>query len=473
MKTKTRFAPSPTGFLHIGGARTALFSWLYAKRCQGEFVLRIEDTDRERSTDESVQAILDGMAWLQLGHDEGPYYQTARFDLYKRLVQKLLDEGKAYKCYCSKERLTQLRETQVENKSAFRGYDGCCRDLTDAPMGVDDFVIRFRNPQDGDVVFDDAVQGQVSYSNSQLDDLIIARADGVPTYNFTVVVDDMDMGITHVIRGDDHLNNTPRQINLYKALGVEPPIFAHVPMIMDEGGKKLSKRTGAASVMYYRDEGYLPEAVLNYLVRLGWSHGDQEVFSIAEMQSLFDLKDINKSSSSLNISKLDWLNQHYMKELDAEYVAQQLKWHFDSAGIDTSAGPSLAAIVKTHCDRAKTLKEMAAVSAFFYQEFAEYDAKAAKKALRGVALEPLTAVKEELSALTGWTAAEVHNVIEKVCEKLEVGMGKVGQPLRVAVAGCGASPSIDITLEMLQKEKTIQRIDRAIAYINQRMQGES
>ena len=470
MKVKTRFAPSPTGFLHIGGARTALFSWLYAKKCQGEFVLRIEDTDRERSTDESVQAILDGMSWLRLDHDEGPYYQTQRFDRYKELVQKLLEEGKAYKCYCSKERLEKLREEQVENKSAFRGYDGHCRDLENEQEG--DYVIRFRNPQEGDVVFDDAVQGTVTYSNSQLDDLIIARADGTPTYNFTVVVDDMDMGITHVIRGDDHLNNTPRQINMYEALGAETPVFAHVPMIMDEGGKKLSKRTGAASVMFYRDEGYLPEAVLNYLVRLGWSHGDQEVFTMDEMQSLFEIKDINKSASSLNISKLDWLNQEYMKEMDSEYVGEQLKWHFDQAGIDTANGPSLAQIVETHSDRAKTLKEMAAVSTFFYQDFEEYDEKAAKKALRGVALEPLQEVKAACEAITDWNAENLHKMVEDVCAKLEVGMGKVGQPLRVAVAGSGASPSIDITLEMLGKDKTIARVEKAIEFVKARMEAQ-
>ncbi len=470
MKVKTRFAPSPTGFLHIGGARTALFSWLYAKKCGGEFVLRIEDTDRERSTEESVQAILDGMSWLKLDHDEGPYYQTQRFDRYKELVQKLLDEGKAYKCYCSKERLEKLRDEQVENKSDFRGYDGCCRDLTEAP--AESNVIRFCNPQEGDVVFDDAVQGTVTYSNSQLDDLIIARADGTPTYNFTVVVDDMDMEITHVIRGDDHLNNTPRQINMYEALGGKIPVFAHVPMIMDEGGKKLSKRTGASSVMFYRDEGYLSEAVLNYLVRLGWSHGDQEVFTMEEMQSLFDIADINKSSSSLNISKLDWLNQEYMKEMDSEYVGEQLKWHFDQAGIDISNGPSLAQIVDTHSERAKTLKEMAAASTFFYQDFEEYDEKAAKKALRGVALEPLQEVKAACEAISDWKAEALHQMVEGVCAKLEVGMGKVGQPLRVAVAGSGASPSIDITLEMLGKEKTIARVEKAIEFVKARMEAQ-
>lgn len=470
MTIKTRFAPSPTGFLHIGGARTALFCWLYARKMGGEFVLRIEDTDLERSTQESVDAIFDGMNWLNLNWDEGPFYQTKRFDRYKELVQKLLDEGKAYKCYCSKERIEKLREEQVEKKSAFRGYDGRCRDLTEPPADAENFVIRFKNPKEGDVVFDDAVQGQVKYSNSQLDDLIIARADGTPTYNFTVVVDDMDMEITHVIRGDDHLNNTPRQINLYKALGATPPTFAHVPMILDEGGKKLSKRTGAASVMFYRDEGYLPEAVINYLVRLGWSHGDQELFTLDEMISLFDIKDINKSASALNQSKLDWINQHYIKNMPPEKVAAALKWHFEQAGVDISKGPSLESIIETHADRAKTLVEMCQQSKFFYVDFDDYDPGAAKKALRGVALEPLGAVKAKLEVLNDWKAEPVHHVIEEVCAELEVGMGKVGQPLRVAVAGCGASPSIDITLEMLGKDKTIQRIDCALEYIKQRMQ---
>ncbi|MGA9575627.1 MAG: glutamate--tRNA ligase, partial [Lysobacterales bacterium] len=315
MTIRTRFAPSPTGYLHVGGARTALFAWLQARANNGIFILRIEDTDLERSTPESVQAILDGMEWLGLDADEGPIYQTDRFGRYAEVVQQLLDEDKAYHCYCSKDRLETLREQQMKEGIKPR-YDGKCRHLDSAPPGIKP-VVRFRNPQTGNVVFGDLVRGTINISNNELDDLIIARPDGSPTYNFTVVVDDMDMQITHVIRGDDHINNTPRQINIYAALGAEPPLFAHVPMILGDDGARLSKRHGAVSVMQYRDDGYLPQALLNYLVRLGWSHGDQEVFSIDEMVALFDIKDVNRKASAFNTDKLDWLNQHYMKSLPA------------------------------------------------------------------------------------------------------------------------------------------------------------
>jgi glutamyl-tRNA synthetase len=324
---RTRFAPSPTGYLHIGGARTALFSWLFARRHGGAFILRIEDTDLERSTPESIQAIIDGMAWLNLDYDEGPFYQMQRMDRYREVIQQLLDGGHAYRCYCSKERLDQLREAQMVDKQKPR-YDGCCRDAqpndSNAPH-----VIRFRNPLEGDVVFDDQVFGPIAVSNAELDDLIIARTDGTPTYNFTVVVDDWDMQITHVIRGTDHINNTPRQINILKALGAEVPQYAHVPMILGEDGKRLSKRHGAVSVLQYRDEGFLPEAVLNYLVRLGWSHGDQEVFSREEMMQLFDLEHVNKSPAAVNTEKLAWLNQHYLKEAEPASLVQPFEWQLE------------------------------------------------------------------------------------------------------------------------------------------------
>jgi len=465
MKVKTRFAPSPTGYLHIGGARTALFSYLYARRHGGTFVLRIEDTDLERSTREAVNAILEGMSWLGLEYDEGPFYQTQRFDRYKEVIQQLLKEGKAYYCFCSKERLEKLREEQMAQKIKPR-YDACCRDLGRVPQPGEEAVVRFKNPVDGEVVVEDRVKGRVVFQNTELDDLIIARGDGTPTYNFTVVVDDMDMEITHVIRGDDHLNNTPRQMNILRALGVEPPVYAHVPMILDEQGKKLSKRTGAASVMEYRDMGYLPEAVLNYLVRLGWSHGDQEIFSLDEMISLFDIEDLNGAASSLNLSKLAWLNQHYMRTLDPQYVARHLRPHLAKFDIDPAEGPAPERVVQVMADRAKTLAEMAAASVFFYKEPQEYDEKAARKNLGADARAVLAELRQRLAAVEEWVAPAIHDVVNAVAESGGLGMGKVAQPLRVAVCGGPVSPPIDVTLEVVGRESTLRRIDRAIAYID-------
>lgn len=465
MKVRTRFAPSPTGYLHIGGARTALFCWLYARHHGGDFVLRIEDTDRERSTPEAVQAILDGMAWLQLDADEGPFYQTQRFDRYREVVQQLLDEGKAYHCYCTREELEEMRAQQMARKEKPR-YDGRCRSHTEPRPGVDP-VVRFRNPLEGEVVVKDHVRGTVVFRNEELDDLIIARSDGTPTYNFCVVVDDMDMQITHVIRGDDHLNNTPRQINIFRALGAEPPEFAHLPMILGPDGAKLSKRHGAVSVMEYRNDGFLPEAVRNYLVRLGWSHGDQEIFSTEEMIRLFDIADVNHSASAINPDKLAWLNQHYIKEGDPQRLGEELGWHFERMGVDTSNGPALADVVRANAERAKTLKEMAENSVFFYQDFEEYEEKAARKNLQPDAVEPLTRLKEGLAALEEWKAPAIHDAVNAVAEALELKLGKVAQPLRVAVAGKGVSPPIDITLELLGREKSIERIERAIGHIVQ------
>ncbi|MBA1146951.1 glutamate--tRNA ligase [Ectothiorhodospiraceae bacterium WFHF3C12] len=464
MTVKTRFAPSPTGFLHIGGARTALFSWLYARRHGGRFVLRVEDTDRERSTEEAVNAILEGMAWLGLDYDEGPFYQTESFDRYREVLDKLLEEGHAYRCYCSRERLDALREEQQARKEKPR-YDGRCRNLTEPPQGAGDPVIRFRSPQEGQTLIDDRVRGRVSFDNAELDDLIIARADGSPTYNFTVVVDDMDMGITHVIRGDDHLNNAPRQANILKALGVTPPVYAHIPMILDENGKKLSKRTGAASVMDYRDQGFLPEAVVNYLVRLGWSHGDQEIFSLDEMVSLFDIDEINASASSLNPSKLLWLNQHYLKTSDPAHVARHLAWHLGTLGVDPDDGPALEALVDAQAERSKTLVEMARNSLFFYCEPEGYDEKAARKNFKGEASTVLARVREALAGLDDWDASAIHGVVEGVAEELELKMGKVAQPIRVAVSGGPVSPPIDQTLALLGKATTLRRLDAAVSHI--------
>ncbi|MCO7226030.1 glutamate--tRNA ligase [Pleionea sp. CnH1-48] len=468
MSVITRFAPSPTGYLHVGGARTALYSWLHAKKNNGQFVLRIEDTDRERSTDEAVQAILDGMKWLQLEHDLGPYYQTQRFDRYKEVIQQLLDEDKAYPCFCSRERLDELREQQMANKEKPR-YDGCCRKLAADERDMSQpHVIRFKNPETGAVVWDDAVKGEISINNEELDDLIIARTDGTPTYNFTVVVDDWDMGITEVIRGDDHVNNTPRQINIFEALGAKVPTYAHVAMILGDDGKKLSKRHGAVSVMQYRDDGYLPQAVLNYLVRLGWSHGDQEVFSVEQMIELFDIQNINKAASAFNTEKLNWLNQHYMKELPADEVLSHLEWHLNEQKLDVTNGPVVTELLPVFADRVKTLKEMVASIRYFYEDFQGFDEKAAKKHLRPVAKEPLQQIKERLAVLDDWSEAPLQQAIDDTAEALQVGMGKVGMPLRVAVTGSGMSPNLDITLKWIGKERALKRIDLALDFISQR-----
>lgn len=463
MTIRTRFAPSPTGYLHVGGARTALFSWLFARKHGGTFVLRIEDTDLERSTPESVNAILEGMAWLGLGHDEGPFYQTHRFDRYKALIQKLLDEGKAYHCYCSKEELDQMREEQMARKEKPR-YDGRCRHRQEPRVGVSP-VVRFLNPDEGEVVIDDLVKGRIVVRNAELDDLIIARSDGSPTYNFTVVVDDLDMKITHVIRGDDHVNNTPRQMNILKALGGEMPLYGHLPMILGSDGARLSKRHGAVSVLQYRDDGFLPEALLNYLVRLGWSHGDQEIFSIDEMVEYFDVPAINHSPSSFNTEKLLWLNHHYLMHADPKHVATHLCWHLGQLGIDPTQGPDPIEVVKAQRERNKTLVDMANASAFFYRDFEAYDEKAAKKNLGQDTVPILTQLEDSLGSLQPWVKESIHDLIEATAGALEVKMGAVAQPLRVAVCGTSVSPPIDLTLEILGQEKSLERIRRAIRWI--------
>ena len=401
MPIRTRFAPSPTGLLHIGGVRTALFSWLYARRHAGKFILRIEDTDRERSTEEATQVILDGMQWLGLGHDEGPFYQTRRMDRYREVLAQFLQAGHAYRCYCSKEELETMRNAQLAAKQKPR-YDGTCRNRTEPRAGVDP-VVRFKNPLEGTVVVADVIHGNVVFDNTELDDLIIARSDGTPTYNFCVVVDDIDMNVTHVIRGDDHLNNTPRQINMLRALGAQTPVYAHVPMILGADGTKLSKRHGAVSVLQYRDEGYLPEALLNYLVRLGWSHGDQEVFSLEEMQRLFDIADVNKSASAFNPEKLLWLNQQHIMRATPERLAEYLKPQLAALGVAVTDDRKLLAVAKAQQERAKTLQEMAQNSVFFFRDFDGYDEKAAKKNLTAESVAPLRTVRDKLSALDEWT----------------------------------------------------------------------
>ncbi len=462
MQVITRFAPSPTGSLHIGGVRTALFSWLYARHHQGKFILRVEDTDRERSTDEAIDIILQGMEWLGLEHDGDIYYQTRRFDRYREVINQLLEQGDAYYCTCSKERLDALREEAMARGEKPR-YDGHCRGLN-----LDEGVVRFKNPIDGEVIVNDEIQGVVRFDNGELDDLIIARSDGTPTYNLTVVVDDMDMGITHVIRGDDHLNNTPRQMNIFKALNADCPTYAHIPMILGPDGRKLSKRDGAASVLEYRDQGYLPDALLNYLARLGWSHGDQEIFSSEELVSLFDIKDVNKSAASINPEKLLWLNQHYLKNSRNNEIAEQLMPIFKEMGVSIEVGPDLMDLIDVQKQRTDTLKQMAEQSVCYYQDFDEFDANAAKKHLRPVILQPMRTLRERFVSLKDWTNAPIKAQIENVAAEYEIGMGKLGQPLRVAVTGAGQSPNIDDTVRLVGKQKTLERLEKSIIFIENR-----
>ncbi len=463
MTVITRFAPSPTGYLHVGGARTALFSWLYARKHGGTFILRIEDTDLERSTQESVQAIFDGMAWLGLNYDTEPTFQTHNFPRYKEVIGQLLETGHAYYCDCSKEELEILREQQMAAKEKPR-YNGKCRDAN-KPQS-DKTVVRFKTPVDDAITIPDLVKGDITVANKELDDLVIARTDGSPTYNLTVVVDDMDMKITHVIRGDDHINNTPRQINILKALNAPLPEYAHLPMILGSDGARLSKRHGAVSVMQFRDEGYLPQALLNYLVRLGWSHGDQEIFSIDEMIEFFDLADVNGAASTFNMEKLLWLNHHYLMHSEPKEIVPHLVWHLAQLGIDAKHEEvDLIELVKAQRERCKTLVEMAIASVYFYREFENYDEKAAKKAFAEGSDKVLATLKTAFAKVPTWEAEALHDVVKNVAETLELGLGKVAQPLRVAICGSGVSPSIDVTLSLLGREKTLARLQRAISHI--------
>jgi len=465
MTIRTRFAPSPTGNLHLGGIRTALYSWLYARNRGGEFILRIEDTDQERSTKEATQLIIDSMDWLGLNYDAGPFYQTDRLDKYRRAAEQLIEEGLAYRCYCPKERLTELREHQLANKEKPR-YDGCCRNKN-LPANKDQpFVIRFKNSQEGSVNFEDQVLGLLSFQNSELDDLIIIRTDGFPTYNFSVVVDDLAMKITHVIRGTDHVNNTPRQINLFHAFNATPPIYAHIPMVLGNDGTKLSKRHGAIGVLQYRDEGFLPEAVLNYLVRLGWSHGNQEIFSRDEMIKLFDIKDINKAAASFDPEKLLWLNRHYIKTLDPQIVADRLKPLMEEARINYQNGPALDEIVIGLRERAETLHEMATKSRYFYEDFDHYE-EDAKKHLTPEIISFVEAFKQLLEKLESWTDESLHQLIEDIAKQFDLKLGKVAQPIRVAVTGSTVSPPLNITLRLIGKQRTLKRIDMALVYLKQ------
>ncbi len=465
MSVRTRFAPSPTGYLHIGGARTALYSWLHARKHGGQFILRIEDTDRERSTQESVDAILEGMDWLGLDYDEGPIFQTDRFDRYAEVIEKLIEQGDAYHCYCTRDELDEIREKQRANKEKPR-YNGKCRHRKDMPEGMES-VIRFKNPPEGDVVIDDMIKGEIIINNRELDDLIIARSDGTPTYNLTVVVDDLDMEMTHVIRGDDHINNTPRQINMIRALGKDIPQFAHAPMILGDDGKRLSKRHGAVGVMQYRDDGYIPQAVLNYLLRLGWSHEDQEIFSREEMIDLFKVENVNGAPSTFNTKKLIWVNEQYIKTLPADEIAEHLQWHLDDQGITIIEGddfPTLIEVIEAHRDRAKTLKELASGIRYYFEDFSEYDEKAAKKHFKTATPAILQNLLDKFSPIETWGPANIETEIKNTCEELELGMGKVGPALRVAVTGTAMSPSLDVTLGLVGKKRCLERLTKAVEF---------
>ena len=455
MKVRTRFAPSPTGYLHIGGVRTALYAWLYAKKQQGQFILRIEDTDAERSTAAATDVILQGLKWLGLDYDEGPIFQSQRLARYQEVLARLIDEGKAYRCYCSKERLAQLREKQLTQHQKPR-YDGYCRDKASI-LPDQSYVIRFRNPLTGEVLVDDKVHGHVIFQNSELDDLIIARSDGSPTYNFTVVVDDSDMQITHVIRGDDHLNNTPRQINILLALGASLPVYAHLPMILGSDGKKLSKRTGAANILQYRDEGYLADAVLNYLVKLGWSHGDQEIFSRKEMIHYFDLTHLNKSSASINNDKLSWLNQHYLKTDDIKEITRLFAKKCQQLNIPLDGGPDLADVVILQRERVKTLNEMAEKSRYFYLA-PTIDKQTISNEMIGL----LKTLQEKFQWLNTWTDESIHHVLIEAAAELSLKLGKVAQPLRYVMTGGSVSPPINATLRVLGKTEVLARLNHVL-----------
>lgn len=462
----TRFAPSPTGYLHIGSVRTALYCWLFAKKNGGKFVLRIEDTDLERSTQEAVDIILDGMKWLGLSWDEGPYYQTQRFDKYRAAIDQLLATGHAYKCYCTKERLEKLREIQILKKVKAK-YDYHCRYAPPENITPDTpYVIRFKNPLDGFVTVEDAIKGKIEIANDELDDLILARTDGSPTYNLSVVVDDWEMKMTHVIRGDDHLNNTPRQMNIFHALGAKPPVYGHLPMILALDGKKLSKRHGAASVLEYKEEGILPHALLNYLARLGWSHGDQEIFSIEELIKYFDIHRINAAPAAFNPEKLMWLNQHYIKTSSVEDLLPHVTYQFNKMGLDLSKGPNLTDVILVQKDRVKTLKEMAEKSACFYTELV-YEPIAKEKFLNPKTKEILKAIHKKLESLQNWDKEALHTCVQQSMQELGLKMPELAQPLRVATIGDIISPSIDSTLLLLGREKTLKRLVQSIGSITE------
>ncbi|HYA13164.1 MAG TPA: glutamate--tRNA ligase [Syntrophales bacterium] len=462
---RTRFAPSPTGFLHIGGARTALFAWLYARHYNGRFILRIEDTDQLRSTEESTRAILDALTWLGLDWDEGPFFQAQRVDLHRQMVKKLLDEGKAYYCVCTPDELEEKRKRALAEGRKPK-YDGTCRDKN-LPKSANS-VVRFRCPHTGITVVNDLVKGMITFSNEELDDLVIERSDGYPTYNFAVVVDDAQMEITHVIRGDDHVNNTPRQILLYEALGYKIPQFGHVSMIMGSDKTRLSKRHGATSVMAYKEMGYLPEALVNYLVRLGWSYGDQEIFSLDELIRLFSLDSVGKSAAIFNPEKLLWLNQYYIKECPTERLVREMIPFWKRLGVDTTNQALLGNVVDDLKSRAKTLVELAESSLFYFTDDVAYESEAANTFLKAEMADHLKAVAEGIPSLQDYTKKGMETFLRALAEKRGIKLKVIAQPLRVAITGKTVSPGIDEVMITLGKERVIKRINKAIEYIKNR-----
>lgn len=456
---RTRFAPSPTGYLHIGGARTALFSWAYARKHGGQFILRIEDTDLERSTDESVQAIFDGMRWLGLNHDEGPFFQMQRMPRYKQVIRQLLDQGHAYHCYCSKEELDAMREAQRAKGEKPR-YDGRCRHRTTSAHGIEP-VVRFKNPQDGVVIIDDLVKGRVAVGNSELDDLVIARPDGTPTYNFCVVIDDWDMSITHVIRGDDHLNNTPRQINILQALGAPLPQYAHVPMILGHDGERLSKRHGAVSVMQYFEDGYLPEALLNYLARLSWAHGDDEIFSLEQFVEWFDLDAISKSPAKFDPEKLSWVNSQYIKTADNARLVELARPFMAQDCCDPAHGPDPVEVFGLLKERVGSLEELADAAVYFYRPLHAHEDLRTQHLTAAVkpALEAFTASLESVE----WTRPALSALIKEICSSHQLKMPQVAMPLRVMITGETQTPSVDAVIALIGREEVLRRVRAHLA----------
>ncbi len=465
MKVKTRFAPSPTGHLHIGGARTAIFNWLFARGRDGEFALRIEDTDVERSSEEFTKSILESLKWLGLDWDEGPIFQSQRLDRYRELAKKLLDEGYAYRCFCTPEELEAMREEARKRKKPFR-YPGKCRNLK-PPYPDRPFSIRFKMPEGGTTSFKDEIHGVLTFDNSQLDDFIIVRSNGLPTYNFAVVVDDGDMGITHVIRGDDHINNTPKQIHLFRALGYPVPVFAHVPMILGQDRKRLSKRHGAVSIDAYRREGYLPEALFNYLVRLGWSYGDQEIFSVEELVEKFSLERVGKSAAIFNPDKLLWLNGYYIRTKGEEELLDLVKPFLEELGIhDVKKEEGLIYLIRHVKERSRTLKELAWGIEYYFRDPDSYEEKGIKKFLGPHIEEPMRELLSALKSLESWDGASLEKVFKRVIEKWKLKMVQLAQPVRLALTGRTVSPGLFDVMLALGRERVIRRIEALLERIS-------
>ncbi|QOI10963.1 glutamate--tRNA ligase [Blochmannia endosymbiont of Colobopsis nipponica] len=468
MKIRTRFAPSPTGQLHIGSIRTALYAWLFAKQQGGKFVLRIDDSDIRRSTQKNVKEIIQIMCWLNLDWDEGPYFQSERSSRYNSVIDKMLIEGKAYKCFCSRKRLEHLRQVQLRNNIKPR-YDGRCRYSSlnyQSCIKNKSYVVRFCNPCDGEVKFYDEIKGWITFSNQELDDLIICRDDGSPTYNFCVVIDDIDMNITHVVRGNDHVNNTPRQINIFKSLNVLPPKYAHLPMVLDEFGKKFSKRSENLGIVKYQKDGFLPEAILNYLVRLGWSRGDQEIFNVEEMKRCFNFNSISRSPGFFDINKLVWLNHYYINNLPVTSIADYLENYMKQQNLNVKNGPPLIDIVKVFGPRCKTLKDIIDSSFFCYKDFDIFKNTLSRKYLQPEVIEPLFIIRKKLTSLKIWSMNKIHDLILEVVTELSIQTNKLGMPLRIALTGLDKSPNLADIVYLIGKERSLKRIDTALYYIS-------